>query len=53
MDFYIYLYDYTAYCRSHNFYLSKLLIPLPNLELLYVMFLCKTACVPVSVDLHV
>lgn len=48
MDFYIYLYDYPAYWRSHNFYLSKLLILLLNLELLYVTLLmqsCMRACI--------
>lgn len=41
MDFYIYLYAYPTYCRDHNFYLNKLLILLPNLELLCVMFLMQ------------
>lgn len=49
MDFCIYLYDYPAYCRDHNFYLSKLLILLPKLELLYTMFLMHA---PVSADLQ-
>lgn len=49
MDFYIYLYDYPTYCRDHNFYLNKLLILLPDLELLCVMFLmqncmCASIC---------
>lgn len=48
MDFCIYLCDYPAYCRGHNFYLGKLPIFLPNLELPCIMLLmqnCMHACI--------